>query len=379
MNIEEKSSGKNTTQEKKLKFLFIETFYVGSHALFADGLAQHSSHHIDVITMPGENFRWRMLGAALYMADTIERIEQYDGVIVTDLFNLTDFKALVGPKCPPVMVYFHENQLTYPQVVGDKSVFLLGMINITTALAADRVVFNSSMQKQAFLEAVPKFLNRGRDFTPKGVADKIRKKAGMLYPGITLNFDKDADTEKQKNPPLIIWNHRWGFDKNHELFFDVLEKLQEQGVDFQIALMGENFGKIPEEFFKARDIFKNKIVVFGYVESRTEYIQWLKRGAIVISTADQENFGMSVIEAMIMGCIPLLPNRLSYPEILPEKFHTQFLYKNKYDLAEKLGQIISNVKAYEDIQNQLALEMTSFLWENVVGSYDLALKQLVLG
>lgn len=319
-----------------------------------------------------------MLGAALYMADNIERIEQYDGVIVTDLFNLADFKALVGPKCPPIMVYFHENQLTYPQVVGDKSVFLLGMINITTALVADRVVFNSLMQKDAFLKAVPKFLNRGRDFTPKGVADKIRKKAGMLYPGITLTPDAKVDAKKQKNPPLIIWNHRWGFDKNHELFFDVLEKLQEQGVNFQLALMGENFGKIPEEFFKARDIFADKIVVFGYVESRTEYTQWLKRGAIVISTADQENFGMSVIEAMIMGCIPLLPNRLSYPEILPEKFHTQFLYKNKYDLLEKLGQIISDVKAYEDIQKQLAREMKSFLWENVVQSYDLALEQLVM-
>lgn len=365
-------------KNKNLKFLFIETFYVGSHALFANGLAEHSSHHIDIIKMPGENFRWRMLGAAIYMADTIERLDQYDGVIVTDLFNLADFKALVGPKCPPVLVYFHENQLTYPQAVGDKSVFLLGMINITTALAADRVVFNSLMHKEAFLNAVPTFLNRGRDFTPKGVAGKIRKKACMLYPGITLAPVVKIDGKKQANPPLIIWNHRWGFDKNHQLFFTVLKELQAQGVDFQLALMGENFGKIPEEFFEARHTFKDKIVVFGYVRSRTEYIQWLKRGTIVISTATQENFGMSVIEAMIMGCIPLLPNRLSYPEILPEKFHGKFLYKNKYDLIEKLRLIISDIKAYDKIQNELAREMEFFLWKNVVKFYDLELEQLVM-
>ncbi len=319
-----------------------------------------------------------MLGAAIYMADKIKHLDQYDGVIVTDLFNLADFKALVGSKCPPVMVYFHENQLTYPQAVGDKSVFLLGMINITTALVADRVVFNSSMHKEAFLSAVPKFLNRGRDFTPKGVADKIRKKASMRYPGITLPPAEKVAGKKQADPPLIIWNHRWGFDKNHELFFDVLKELQKQRFDFQLALMGENFGKIPEEFFEARHTFKDKIVVFGYVQSRREYIRWLKRGTIVISTAIQENFGMSVIEAMIMGCIPLLPSRLSYPEILPEKFHENFLYKNKYDLLEKLCLIISDIKAYDKIQNNLAREMESHLWENVVKSYDSDLEQLVM-
>ncbi len=317
-----------------------------------------------------------MLGAALFMAESIPAIERYDGVIVTDLFNLADFKALMGPKCPPVMVYFHENQMTYPQPVGDKSVFMLGMINITTALAADMVLFNSTMHQEAFLKAVPEFLNRGRDFKPKGVAEKIRQKSKVLYPGITLPPVSQADLKKKAAPPLIIWNHRWGFDKNHQQFFNVLEKLQEQGFDFRLALMGETFGKIPEEFIQAQKTFKNKIVQFGYVPSRTEYIEWLKQGTIVISTAIQENFGMSVIEAMIMGCIPLLPNRLAYPEILPEEFHGQFLYKNKYDLTEKLTRIISDVTAYEETRKKLSREMESFLWKNVISSYDSVLEQL---
>lgn len=364
-----------------MKFLFIETFSVGSHALFANGLAENSVHTIDVIEMPGENFRWRMLGAALYLADHIDAdyaIDTYDGLIVSDLFNLTDFKTLMGEKCPPVLVYFHENQLTYPRPPGDKSVFLLGMINITTALAADRVLFNSETHKEAFLEAVPEFLNRGRDFTPMGVAEKIRKKSKVLYPGISLLPPLAADFQKRTSPPLIIWNHRWGFDKNHQLFFHVLETLQDQGFDFRLALMGENFGKIPEEFEQAQAIFDDKIVQFGYVPSRAEYIRWLKQGSIVISTAIQENFGMSVIEAMIAGCLPLLPDRLSYPEILPEPFHDQFLYKNKYDLIEKLAGIISDVTACEDTRKDLVREMQSFLWENVAASYDRELEKIAM-
>ena len=333
--------------------------------------------------MPGENFRWRMLGAALYMAEQISSLptplSSYDGLIVTDLFNLADFKAIIGPACPPVMVYFHENQLTYPQPKGDRSAFMLGMINITTALIADQVVFNSNTHREAFLAAVPDFLNRGKDFRPEGISDKIRNKSYVLYPGITLPRPEDIEDLKQTSPPLIIWNHRWGFDKNHRLFFSVLEELSKRELDFQVALMGENFSKIPEEFIRAREILKDRIVAFGYVASRNDYIRWLKRGTVVVSTAIQENFGMSVIEAVIMGCFPLLPNRLSYPEIIPEAFHPHCLYKNRNDLSEKLARIIEDVQGLAGIQAGLSEKMQSFLWENVVADFDRALDRLVSG
>jgi glycosyltransferase involved in cell wall biosynthesis len=303
-------------------------------------------------------------------------LEKYDGIIVTDLFNLADFKALVGSRCPPVLAYFHENQMTYPQPPGDKGAFQLGIINITTALVADMVVFNSKMHKDAFLNAVPEFLKRGSDCKPKGIVDKIREKAKVLYPGITVPFDRDVDAEKQTNPPLIIWNHRWGFDKNCEMFFSVLEEIDNMGLDFNLALMGENFGKIPEVFKEAEKKFGDRILQFGYVPLREEYEKWLKRGAIVISTAIQENFGISVIEAMLMGCVPLLPDRLSYPEILPEEFHEHLLYKSRQDLIEKLFLIISDYKQYEEIQSKLAKKMRFFLWENVINGYDRALERL---
>jgi len=318
-----------------------------------------------------------MLGAALHVADKIPLLEKYDGIIVTDLFNLADFKALAGSQCPPVLAYFHENQMTYPQPPGDKGAFHLGIINITTALVADMVVFNSKMHKDAFLNAVPEFLKKGRDFGPKGIAEKIHKKSDVLYPGIALQDDGDVDDEKQTNPPLIIWNHRWGFDKNCEMFFSALEKIDNMGLDFNLALMGENFGKIPEEFKEAKKKFKDRILQFGYVPLKEEYEKWLKRGAIVISTAIQENFGISVIEAILMGCVPLLPDRLSYPEILPEEFHEHFLYKSRQDLIEKLFLVISDYKQYEEILSRLAKKMRFFLWENVISGYDRALERLV--
>ena len=347
--------------------------------MFAHGLAAHSTHQIDIIEMPGENFRWRMLGSALYLSENIPHLDAYDGLIVTDMFNLADFKALMGPKCPPVMVYFHENQLTYPPPAGDKSVLMLGMINITTALSADLMVFNSKMHQDAFIGTIPKFLERAPDFVPKGIEDKIKKKSIVRYPGISIEQLSAQQNRKQTDPPLIIWNHRWGYDKNYKLLFKVLEEVQNKGVDFQLALLGENYGMVPAEFNAAKEIFGTKLIQFGYVPDRNEYLEWLNRGSIVISTADQENFGMSVIEAMISGCIPLLPNKLSYPEILPEELHGHLLYKNKHDFFEKLSDMITNPNGFENIRENLVNKMQPFLWENTINRFDIALEQLGAG
>ena len=359
-----------------MKFLFIETFFQGSHRLFAEGLSACSSHEIDILSMPGENWRWRMLGAALHVVEAVPSLEPYDGIITSDLFNLSDFKALVGQSCPPVMVYFHENQMTYPQPPGDKGAFQLGIINISTALAADQVVFNSCFHRDAFLKAAPEFIDRGRDFRPGDIAKKIKEKSSVLYPGITLNKERLSFANRQTKPPLIIWNHRWGYDKNCGTFVAAIEALEANGLDFRLALMGENFGKIPEAFEKAGKQFKSKILQYGYVTERQEYESWLQKGAIVVSTAIQENYGMSMAEAMIMGCAPLMPNRLAYPEVLPEAFHDHFLYKHKYDLMDKLTALVADFQSCEPLLDKLAREMRSFLWPNVVAAYDDCLEKL---
>ena len=45
---------------------------------------------------------------------------------------------------------------------------------------------------------------------------------------------------------------------------------------------------------------------------------------MVLSTARQDFQGIDVMEAAAMGCIPLLPDRLSYPEYFSEleRFHS---------------------------------------------------------
>jgi glycosyltransferase involved in cell wall biosynthesis len=362
----------------KLKFLFLEPFFGGSHREFAKGLISRSKHRIDLVTMPARFWKWRMRGAALYFIKKIPSLETYNGLITTGLMSLSDYKVLSKGQCPPALVYFHETQLTYPLAPGEHMDYQFGFTDITTALAAERILFNSRTHSDSFFSKLPGFLKMMPEYRPNWVVEAIRSKAGVLYPGCRFPAQVLSATEFSREvPPLVIWNHRWEFDKNPDEFFQALDALLESGAAFCLALLGENYQAIPKAFMDARTRYGERIVQYGYVESRAEYIKWLKRGSIVISTARQENFGIAVIEAVRYGCVPLLPARLAYPEIIPERFHQQVLFKDPGELVDKLSRLIANYSGFEKLRRDLSKEMSRFAWENLIDRYDMELEKLV--
>jgi glycosyltransferase involved in cell wall biosynthesis len=320
-----------------------------------------------------------MRGAALHFAKKITRPDIYDGVIVTDLMSLSDLKSLWGPTCPPTLVYFHENQLSYPLAPGESMDYQFGFTDITTALAAERVLFNSHTHFNTFFSRLPKFIKMMPEYTPTWVIEAIRSKSAILHPGCRFSGNTSErlfKPEDKEDPPLIIWNHRWEFDKNPQAFFGALDSLETNGFEFRLALLGENFQALPKSFIAAKDRFSHRIIRYGYIESKADYKDWLKRGSIVISTAIQENFGIAVIEAARFGCLPLLPNRLVYPEIITDDLHAKFLYSDQADMVTKLENILSRSKDLMPERIRLSKEMARFSWENMIGEYDAELERL---
>ena len=59
---------------------------------------------------------------------------------------------------------------------------------------------------------------------------------------------------------------------------------------------------------------------WGHADDRAGYWEWLFWADVVVSTALQEYFGISVAEAVWAGCRPLVPDALVYPELYPAQF-----------------------------------------------------------
>ena len=363
----------------KLKILFLESFYGGSHRDFADGLVQNSKHDIQLHTLPSRFWKWRLRGAALFFAELINNPETYDLLFVSDMLSLADLKALWGTRCPPGMLYFHENQLSYPLPKGEKADLQFGFTNITSALSAEQVIFNSHFHLSSFFSALPGFLRKMPEYRPLWVINELKQKSRVIYPGCNfppeLNEDeKKAHQTDPKGDPVVVWNHRWQFDKNPEPFFRSLYALQTKDIPFSVCLLGENFQAVPKPFLEAKTKLKSHILAYGYQSDRAQYLALLQRGNIVISTAIQENFGISVVEAIRHGCFPLLPKRLAYPEVLPDRFHEQCLYGSDEDMQERLEGLIRGRRYSRSVE--MARAMGKYSWENVISEYDSAFEIL---
>jgi len=187
---------------------------------------------------------------------------------------------------------------------------------------------------------------------------------------MAFNHIEGKDTsENDGDAPVIVWNHRWEHDKNPEAFFQALFNLQENGIDFQLIVLGESFRNQPEIFQQAKERLAARILHFGYCQHKEDYFTWLRRGTIVVSTAIHEFFGMSVLEAVRSGCMPLVPDRLAYRELFPKKYR----YAGG-QLTEKLAEIIRTRKKITPTEAKNLTEPYS--WQTLKNSYEQWLQQL---
>ena len=113
-----------------------------------------------------------------------------------------------------------------------------------------------------------------------------------------------------------------------------------------------------------------RIAQFGFAPAKNDYHRWLQRGHVIVSTALQENFGFSVVEAVHRGCLPLLPRRLSYPEIIPDRFHDLCLYADQADLTDRLAYILDHRHAFRQEAAELQTAMGRYAWKVRIAEFD---------
>ena len=128
-----------------MKILYIEPYYTGSHQQWIEAYRRYSRHKIDILSLPGNKWKWRMHGGAITLANQfLEKAKQYDLILVTDMMDVALFKSLISEKYnnTPIALYFHENQLSYPWSPHDedkvlKRDFHYYYINYTSSLISD--------------------------------------------------------------------------------------------------------------------------------------------------------------------------------------------------------------------------------------------------
>ncbi len=346
-----------------MQIVVLEPFYTSSHRQWLDEWAAHSSDEIIKLTLKGKHWKWRMHGGAVTLAQEYLKLKlQPDLIVATDMLDLATFLSLTRKETAHIKtsVYFHENQLVYPWSPTDEDVKLkrdvhYAFINYSSALVADKVLFNSEYHRRSFLEALPSFLNAFPDYQNMESIEQIAQKSEVLPIGMDFEKLEQHRTHERFELPTILWNHRWEYDKNPDDFFNALQQLQKENMAFNLVVLGENYENSPAIFKQVPQLFKKELLHFGFAESRAEYIKWLWKCDIVPVSSKQDFFGISAVEAIYCNNHPILPQRLAFPEHVPE----EYLYQSQEELVAQLKAAITSIES-----------IRTYNFSNLVKKYD---------
>lgn len=147
----------------------------------------------------------------------------------------------------------------------------------------------------------------------------------IVVVGLPINCNQLGFYERKKLPQIIFTGR-----KSEEKGFDIVEKLIKEGYNIKIAL---------DMNLKKRD-----------------YYRLLGKSAVVFAPSLQETFGYGIVEGMAMNTIPIVPNRLSYKEIVPKKY--------RYNNIQEAKKMLCSAVITRDLG--LKSKVTRYHYTNVI-------------
>lgn len=358
-----------------MRILLVEPYFDGSHRAWAEGYAARSRHEVRMLTHPGRWWKWRMRGSALTLARSIGSLGAWvpDLVLVTDMTDIAHFRFFTRDSIGdvPVALYFHESQFTYPSPDGGDTDLSYAFTNWLSAYAADRVLFNSEYHRSVFFEALPRLLRNFPDMNHDHLIDEVASRSEVLTVGVDLSWIRPRTTRNDR--PRVLWNHRWDNDKDPDAFADAICRLVDADIGFELVLLGPRPPQPPPALIRLREVAQHRIIHDGEVPI-DRYRDLVSNCDIVVSTALQEFFGISVVEAVAAGCRPVLPNRLSYPWLIPGDYHDTVLYPDG-----GVGAAMAAAIADPASPPGLAPSMERYSWDSMAHVYDDRLEEIAGG
>ncbi len=303
-----------------MKILLLSAYHAQSHQSWCASLmAMLPEYDWTLLSLPGRYFNWRVRGNALsWSIKQKKTLEQdYNFVLATSMVDCATLRGLI-PELNriPWIIYFHENQFAYP-VDSQHDHLEPKMVSLYNALCAEKIIFNSHYNHETFISGLAKFLKKMPDEVPTTTVNIIESKCEVLAVPINVPI---LSVKRMNKVPVLLWNHRWEYDKGPLQLLNVLKELKQCGFNFKLNLLGQQFRSAPLELTEIQKTFSDEIINVGYVESLENYHNIVKTSDFVLSTALHDFQGLAILEAVALGCVPVVPNRLSYSDIFPEQY-----------------------------------------------------------
>lgn len=173
----------------------------------------------------------------------------------------------------------------------------------------------------------------------KFIQDSLKSRFGkdsvVIYPPVDVDVFQNNVNKEQR----VLTISRYSQEKNLEFAIDVLNE-----IDTPYTVIGNTKTRVNELYYESLVTkIKNgksigKIILMKNIERR-KVIENLKRSKVYFH-ASPETFGISVVESIAAGCIPIVPNHSAHKETVPFD-DLRYEPDNKIDAQEKIKKALS--------------------------------------
>jgi glycosyltransferase involved in cell wall biosynthesis len=197
-------------------------------------------------------------------------------------------------------------------------------------------------------------------FIQNSIMEKFSKDSIVIYPPVELEIFQN-DVKKEQSAVTIS---RYSQEKNLEFAIDVF-----QDIDVQYTMIGNTRTSVNEVYYeslnsKIKNNKKDRIFLLKNIE-RSKVIENLKKSKVYFH-ASPETFGISVVESIAAGCIPIVPDDSAHVETIPFK---ELRYPtNDMQVARKKIQNALEGK-YDDLLKPLQESLIKYDKENFKKSF----------
>ena len=252
---------------------------------------------------------------------------------------------------------------------------------------ADIIAFNSQYNRSTFVQGAKALLEKLPDRLSPDLLEKIGESEVLPVPleKLPIEAAKTAGYGASKSLE-VVWNHRWEYDKGPQLLLRVAEAISQQQLPIRLHVVGQQFRSSPAEFETLAPLLQQHAAAlgldrgsFGFIENRTNYLELLRRCDVVLSTALHDFQGLAIQEATALGCTPLVPEALVYPEYVGSEF--RYLFDEHADEATHCANILAQLQRWQSMKsaNQALpkLALNEFSQEELKPRYTELLERLV--
>jgi glycosyltransferase involved in cell wall biosynthesis len=167
------------------------------------------------------------------------------------------------------------------------------------------------------------------EYSRKTILNAFNVDSKILYPPVDVSSFREAALDSNQREDIIIVISRIAPDKQIENAIEVARMMRSRGIGKGMIIAG-NLHRYDHQYYQQ---LKNMIADYDlpdYISLQTnisfnkllQLMQWAK---VYFHPRIDEHFGISIVEAMASGLVPVVSNIGGHTEFVPSKYHFRTL------------------------------------------------------